>query len=252
MSHRTVAVVLALACASGCERRPKRTLRTEPWPAPAVSSAAPSAVLRALHYVVDGGRVRIELGGKGAKPVATLSAISGDIELDPVRLERSRATLNADLLSLSVTTEGNEDPSLTARALDWLELGAERPAPERERDRFARIEINAFEGVPADSQALPRRAHVVAHGTLTLHHFRVPIELALEVDRNSSDDSRLMIRTQRPFVVSLASHDILSRDARGELAGISEVGTVVGRDARVSAEISARLASPPPAHSSNP
>lgn len=246
---------VAVVALAACRQREKRVLRTEPWAAPvpisSASGAPPSAPAgKPVRYVVEQARISIELPARKKKPTGSIQNVSGEIDLDVQHPENTRAELRADLLSLSLSANGREEsPELLARAFDWLELSAHKAAAEREKDRYAKVEILGFDALGAPELAHQgRTANVTARGTLTLHHFRVPIALELEVQLRggtSGEASRLVIRTRRPLVTSLVAHDILPRDAHGSLLpdGIRTLGTDVGRDARVSAEISAVAAS---------
>lgn len=243
---RIVALALLLALpVLGCREKPKRVVRTEPWLAPVVSASGASEAGKAMRYTIDQARVEFELPARRGKPRGKLARVEGTIDFDPVHLERTRARLTADLLSLTMSAGDEDDPLLLARAFDWLELAAERAPVERARDRYAVLNITAIEAGPAAREAVGRRAgRVVAHGDLTLHQFRVPVVLELDVELKLADgggSAALVIRTRKPLVVSLAAHDILPRDARGALLStqLSTLGTEVGRDARVTAELRA-------------
>ncbi len=253
---RQLSLLLALLALLGCQRKPKRVLRTEPWPAPAISAAPSSSVPgQPVRYEITHAEVRLELPAKKAKPIAKLGGVSGSIELDPVRLERTRAKLTVDLLALTLFSSKDapsEDPALLSRAFDWLELSAERGAEARELNRYAVLELSAFEPPPTneDNPTPLRASRVIAHGTLTLHHFRVPLALELDVqlgDKRGKQPNLLKIRTRRPLLVSLAAHDILPRDGHGTLLPkeLKALGSEVGREARVSAELEARPAPRP-------
>jgi polyisoprenoid-binding protein YceI len=256
---RLALLLLALPL-SACREKPKRVLRTEPWPAPAVavSGARAAESEGPLRYTLEHAVVELELPAKRGKPRGKLSRVEGTIDLDSAHLERTRARLTADLQSLTLGAGGEEDAPLLAKAFDWLELGPDRSSGDRARDRYAILNITAVEPPPAsadEGSARRRAARVVAHGDLTLHHFRVPVALELDVELRPADGGAadlLVIRTRRPFVVSLAAHDILPRDARGALLStqLSTLGSEVGRDARITAELRARAAPAP--ESSNP
>jgi len=242
-------LLLALP-ALGCREKPKRVVRTEPWLAPAVSASGASAseAGKPVRYTLEHAEVELELPAKRGKPRGKLSRVEGTIDLDPVHLEKSRARLTVDLLSLSLGSGGEDDPALLARAFDWLELGSERSSGDRARDRYAILNITSLEPTGAPDESGKRRsARVVGHGDLTLHHFRVPVAVELDVELKAGDGGAadsLLIRTRWPLVVLLAAHDILPRDARGTLLPnqLSALGTEVGRDARVNAELRARVA----------
>lgn len=253
---RRSAIVLGLLLALpelGCREKPKRVVRTEPWLAPPIASASGSSVRvsepgKPLRYAIEHASVELELPAKRGKPRGKLARVEGTIDLDLAHLEKSRARLTADLLSLSLGGGGEDDPALLARAFDWLELGAERSKAERAGDRYAILNISSLEPAsPPEEQAGRRRARVTARGDLTLHHFRVPVAVELDVELQPAEGEgadSLLIRTRRPLVVSLAAHDILPRDARGTLlpSQLTALGTEVGRDARITAELRARLA----------
>ncbi|MGC4091243.1 MAG: hypothetical protein QM756_25875 [Polyangiaceae bacterium] len=233
-------------------------LRTEPWQAPVAISAsgAPSALPvvagKRIRYTLSSARISIELPARKKKPSGTLEHVEGFIELDPAQPENTRATLKADLHSLSLSSNGREpSPQLLARAFDWLEISGSG-GEARESNRYAVLDIVGFDPPPiSDDARSGRPVSVVARGNLTLHHFRVPVTLELELQLKSataSDPSTLAIRTRRPLVVSLVAHDIMPRDAHGGLVpdGVRSLGTEVGREARVSAELTARAAADEP------
>ncbi|MFZ5896765.1 MAG: hypothetical protein ACOY0T_37255 [Myxococcota bacterium] len=258
LSSRGV-LLIALLALSACERKEKRVLRTEPWPAPVALSASSAAPVtpagEPVRYAVDSARVTIELPARKKKPVASLAKVEGDIDLDVQRPENTRAELRADLLSLTLSEKGRDAPELLAKAFDWLEISGNKAPEERDKNRSVRLEITGFDPVAvAEDARRGRPSPVVARGNLTLHHFRVPVTLELDVQLRPAvggEPSRLSIRTRRPLVVSLVAHDILPRDPQGALLadGLRSLGTDVGREARISAEISATGA---PARQHNP
>jgi polyisoprenoid-binding protein YceI len=243
-------MLVVLLVLVACERKPKRVVRTEPWPAPLASagptpSASPSGA--SIRYRIERAEIRLELPARRAKPRGAIATVSGTIDLDPAQLEKTRARLEADLLSLSFENQdGEADAARLARALTWLELNPEREADARPAERYAVLEITALERSEPPIDGVPTgRANVTAHAELTLHRFRVPVTLELEVKLEQSDAGStdiLSIRTLRPLVVSLAAHDILPRDARGNVLSdeLASAFTEVGREARVSAKLVAR------------
>lgn len=229
-----------------CQREPKRVVRTEPWPAPAAVQSAPTTATPGTRYELVSGIASVDLSTKRQPLRGTISRLEGSIDWDGARPELTRATLRADLLSLSITSRTNpaEDASWTARAFDWLELGAERASEQRELDRWAELRFVSMQPHPGnEARRVGRPALVTVQGELTLHHFRVPVELELEVDtRNTARGAELVIRTRRPLLVSLAAHDILPRDPAGSVlpGAVSELGKLVARQALVAVEVVAR------------
>lgn len=241
---------VALLTLLACQREPKPVVRTKPWPAPASVQSAPAASTQNTRYQLVSGIASVDVSTRRQPLRGTVSRLEGSIDWDPARPELTRALLRADLLSLSIASRTNpaEDASWTARAFDWLELGAERATEQRELDRWAELRLVSLQPHAGnEARRVGRPALVTAHGELTLHHFRVPVELELEVDtRNTAKGAELVIRTRRPLLVSLAAHDILPREPSGSVlpGAVSELGKLVARQALVAVEVVAR-AQPP-------
>lgn len=249
-ARRLFPALVVLFLLSACERKAKPVVRTEPWPAP-LSSAGPSPSERpagaSVRYRVEQAEIRLELPARKAKPRGAIATVSGTIDLNPAELEKTRARLEADLLSLHLENQSGEaDAALLARAFTWLELDPERDREARRTERYAVLELRALERSESGGDGAQQgRANVTAHAELTLHRFRVPVTLELEVKLDQGDagvEDTLSIRTLRPLVVSLASHDILPRDTRGNLLSneLASAFNEVGREARISAKLVAR------------
>lgn len=221
-------------------------MRTEPWPAPAVSVSAVTTPGATMKYALASGSVQIELKGKRERLLGSIERLEGELEFDPARLENSRGTVRADLSSSSFSAPGaasGEDSELTLGALRALELGPDRPSEERERDRWAIVRVIGFEAPKKDERANARtRAAVRAFAELTLHRFRVPVTLELDVElvpEAGGGAPELRVRTRRPLLVQLSAHDLVARDpAKSEAAGGSARAREGIREARVSAELS--------------
>lgn len=244
-----VTAIAAIAAGVGCKRAEKRVLRTEPWPAPAVASSSPLA-RATVAYHVERGAVRVDLSTRKAKPLVTLERIEGRVDVDYSELVRTRGNIRVDLLSLSASggEGGQVDPSLTRRAFDWLELGSLVPQADRDQNRWAELRLTALaveeEGHATPSRKGARRGHAVGYAELTLHRFRVPVTVDLEVELDGAEGipESLRIRTRRPLTVPLAAHDILPRASDGTLAteSLGALGTQVAREGRVTVDMSLR------------
>lgn len=235
------ALFMAVVLALGCKKAEKRPVRTEPWPAPAAvsvkSGPKSSGVVR---YALAQGSARVELRNKRTRVEGVLSRIEGQVELDPLNVEKTRAELRADLLSLDF-----EDPSLDAYALRALELDAEVPSEDRERERWAKLRIVGFENrEPSDgTRRRSRKTRLSAFAELTLHSFRVPTPIELEVELDPAPGGSLQVRTRRPIVVDLDAHDLAPshREDPGRARRFERIDGLEGfREARVSAELSFR------------
>jgi polyisoprenoid-binding protein YceI len=232
-----------------CSREEKRPERTEPWPAPC---AAPSASARPAtpraHYEVEGSDITFELPAKRSTPRGRLPSATGRFEIDYENPEQSSGSLRVDLGLIELEGDGGGTADATRRALEWLELGAEIPAAEREARRFATFSIRALEdtnigglgGRRPRAVRPPFGATVV--GELSLHGVRAPVRVPVSLEfgpLGAPPPRRLVIRSRRPLVVPLGVHDIRPRDTRGVLVAreLTLLGESVGREAKVSFEL---------------
>ena len=248
LAARASWVLVALVALSACRRAEKRTLRTEPWLASAASASAASGVGHAT-YSVDRGQVTIDLRVNGKPVRATLSSVSGGLDVDFREPEKTRGVIRADLESLAF-----DDADFTAHALERLGLGARRPLPEpgaavgQSLDhRTAELAITAIRGDSRPSNGTNRRRSVSAQANLTLHRFRAPVLLELELEFGEVDagvPGVITVRTRRPFTISLAAHGLASEAPGTHPSPRFSPLPTVAKEARISAEIVASPASP--------
>lgn len=244
---------LALGLVAGCRKQPKPADRTEPWLASAHASASASPLLRRLPYRLAKSRVEFEVPGKVATPRGRFGPARGELELDLDDLSHTTGSIALDLTTVELL-DGAGEPSgeNTARALDWLELGAGTPADAHASLRDVTFRVGSLDAgrlvtAPAEAR-LPKRRELEStwdvRGELSLHGVRAPqtAEVALTLVPGSDPagpPAELLIRSRRPLVVVLGTHDIRPRDARGVLVAKDQavLGDHVGREARVSFEL---------------
>jgi polyisoprenoid-binding protein YceI len=233
-----------------CSREEKRPERTEPWPAPCAvpSGSARPATLRA-HYEVEKSDITFELPAKRATPRGRSPAATGRFEIDFENPERSSGSLRVDLAVIELEGREGEGDAVekTRRALEWLELGAEIPAAERETRRFATFSIRALEDANIGAAGSRRKGlrpegSATVVGELSLHGVRSPVRVPVSLEfepPGAPPPRRLVIRSRQPLVVPLGVHDIRPRDARGVLVAreLTLLGESVGREAKVGFEL---------------
>jgi hypothetical protein len=103
--------------------------------------------------------------------------------------------------------------------------------------------LTAVEPGPATA----RGGSATAQAELTLHRFRVPLLLDLELElgaENAGVPGMITVRTRRPFVVSLSAHGLASEAPSARATPLFSPRPTLGRDARISAEIIAIPAPP--------
>jgi hypothetical protein len=119
------AAVLALALLGACKDKARPPLKTEPWPAPVVSSAPPPSRL-ARYKVASPSSVRFELPARRATPRGSIEVLRGRASVDLGGPSRVRAELLVDLGALRMEGEhdaGEIDRRSTLRAQNWLGSG---------------------------------------------------------------------------------------------------------------------------------
>ena len=249
---RFPALFFGLLCVVGCAKKEPKPMRTEPWLAhpPARASASSDAALPFSRYLIgERSRVRFEIPTKRGTLSGTLSAVSGELNLNLADLTQSRGLVRAELGSLEIHAGAGasvSDALLLERARAALELSADPGA----KATFASFELTAvedpspplIEAAPAGgaTTATSRSARFTAVGNLLLHGFRVVRRTALSAEFGFNDAERVpqsvLIRSRAPFVVSLETHAIVTAggDSRTNIPAETKLQA---REARVTVEL---------------
>jgi hypothetical protein len=251
-AHWLAAVVLGLT-ALHCRRAPKKPDRTAPWLASASPSASAAPELRRLHYGLERGDISFELPARHATPRGKLAHPRGDLDVDLDDLSHTTGSVAFDLRELVITRSGDEtDEANTARALAWLELGHGVSVEKRDLAANANFLISSLDAghliaAPNGDRRLRRReleSHWTVRGELSLHGVRAPVTAEVNLTLVPGPDpaaapAELVIRSRRPLVVSLNTHDIRPRDERGVPVAkeLALLGDNVGTEAKVSFEL---------------
>ena len=246
------ATVLGLALLQ-CRHAPKKPDRTAPWPASASPSASAAPLLRRLHYGLERGDVSFELPARHSSPRGKLAHPRGDLDVDLDDLSHTTGSIAFDLRELVITRAGDEpDLTNTARALAWLELGHDVSVEQRDLAANANFLISSLDAghlvaAPNGDRPLRRReleSRWTVRGELSLHGVRAPVTAELNLSLVPGPDPaappvELLIRSRRPLVVSLNTHDIRPRDERGVPVAkdLALLGNDVGTEAKVSFEL---------------
>jgi hypothetical protein len=245
--------LVALVAFAGCRNQKRPPERTEPWLASARASASASPLVRRLTYRLVSSRVDFELPGKRATPKGKLSGGSGELDVDLDDLSHTTGRVAFDLSTIELTgSDGLVDGPNTARALDWLDLGAGTAAERRDTVRKALFELTSLDAghlVVAPSEApTTRRRELVSQwavkGELSLHGIRATESaevtlMLVPAPEPSGPPAELLIRSRRPLVVELGTHEIRPREGRGARVSKDQavLGDGVGREAKVSFEL---------------
>lgn len=266
-----------LACtigtAVGCdEEKPPPPERTEPWPAPAVGADRPDR--RVVSYRIEPrSGSTVDVSTRRQKNEGVLPVARGNLDVDLLDLAKTRGEVALDVAAMrmqSFEDEPEQNQEQTRRARAWLDLGASRPEPHREKHRWATFRIRSIvdpsvdaahrgkvvKQVPADDagpEAGPppgetRVVDLTAVGDLTFHGVRVEAGAKLTAEFHYADGASfdttpdaILVRSRAPIVVSLAAHDVKPRDEKGVALAEEQrmIGREVARDARVRVEVRA-------------
>jgi hypothetical protein len=216
--------------------------------------------------VAERCRASVELKAREATPRGTFRVCRGELDVDLLDLEKTRGTISIDVASIEMIDEGDggRNDESTQRAQNWLDVGASRPEAERERLRWATFTLSEISDLSAVSaHAGKREANVAepsmpgddggvagerrgvtftAKGSLVLHGVRVELTAPMRavfafVGKASAEGvpESVRIESRRPLSISLGTHDIEPRDARGvfQAQETKLLGRQVGKDARV-------------------
>jgi hypothetical protein len=251
MRRACLALMLATALAA-CRDKPKPAPRTEPWLASAAPSASGAPLVRRLRYTLARSEIELALPAKRATPRGRVKSARGTLEVDLDDLSRTTGSVSVSLDDLELVGEdGALEPTYTARALEWLELGARVAADRRDIARSVTFTLSALDAgrvvtAPGAGRGARRDlSHTWAvRGDLGLHGVRAPVSAEISLQLLPAPDpeappAELAIRSRRPLVVSLGTHDIRPRDERGVPISrdLALLGEKVGTAAKVSFEL---------------
>jgi hypothetical protein len=253
LKARLMLLLLVLACAVACRGKPKPPERTEPWLASASASSSAGPRLQRAQYRLGRAKLDFELPGRTGTVRGRVKQARGSLDVDLDDVSHTTGNVVADLNDIELFgADGQPDASYTARALDWLELGPRVKAEKRDVGRTVTFALSALDAgrvvsAPGRDARAPRRelnASFNVRGELSLHGVRAPAstDVGLIFVMGAIPDGapvELLIRSRRPLVVTLGTHDIRPRDERGVpiAKDLGLLGEKVGTVAKVSFEL---------------
>jgi polyisoprenoid-binding protein YceI len=245
--RRTLFALVCLAVSSlACSRSEPKRDRTEPWLATSLAPSASAAAQGAVEYTLGKSTIEFELPARRSTPRGRVRSARGQLSVDFSEPSRSRGSVVADLLSLELADPAS-DADGTARALDWLELGADVASDLRATSRHATFDLRSLTAAAAEratgSRPAPGQSQWLLDGSLSLHGVRAPktSEISVEFgDTSAGPPEELVIRSRKPLIVSLSTHDLRPRDSRGNALSIepsTREASSAAREARVTFEL---------------
>jgi hypothetical protein len=211
--------------------------------------------------------VKIEIPAPLETTKAQISGVKGMLDVDMADLTKTLGTLEVDLTGIKgySFTDQEKNDTQTEHMRNWFEIGEDVNAATREKNQWAKFTITKI--VKADPASVAKastfsdelgtghRFKIIAVGDFTVHGITKPKTVELDAtlydlkEGNAmfKDAQRvLMLRTAKPFIVSLKEHDVKPRDTGGKFlsTALKVVGLKLGDDAQVSLDLRAIQAKP--------
>lgn len=226
------------------------------------------AALRAemTHFGFNGSvaqsMVKIEIPAPLETTRAQLSGVRGMLDVDLSDPLKTGGAIEADLTGIQgySFTDPDKNKTQTEHMHNWFEIGEDVSAAVREKNQWVKFVIKKVVKVdpPSPTKAptftddigTGRRFKITAEGDFTVHGITSPKTVELEATlyevkpggTQYQDAQRvLMLRTAKPFVVSLKEHDIKPRDTTGKFlnGALQIVGLKLSDEAQVSLDLRA-------------
>jgi hypothetical protein len=248
VSRTSGLAALGLALATACSKQDEpRATRVAP---PASLSAAPAAQGELKLRVAQDGLASFLIDAPLEKIKGRATKFRGELTLDPKQLGRLSGQVEVDLSTLLTETfeDAAKNNTQTEHARNWLELGVDVEAKEREENQWARFAIRSADVSPTALVAAPekdgkRRVEATVSGEFWLHGVSVPktVKLAASFEGPADAPRLVAIETLEPFSVSLGEHDVKPRDITGKFlqGALEKVGDKIVDRVQVSLKFQA-------------
>lgn len=235
----------------GTQRDDTSAVGTRAAPPPTVSAApASSATLR--FQVAQEGLATFLIDAPLEKAKGRSPALRGSLDIEPNDLTKSRGEVDVDLSVLKTETFDDKDKNemQTEHAHNWMEIGSDVPAAQREQNRWVRFTIGSIDSATpsrlADAPEVSgsRTVKIVAAGNLWLHGVTSPktVKLTATFSGPASAPTLVHVVSDEPMNVSMKEHDVKPRDVAGKflMGGLERVGKKLDDKVQVSIDFSAR------------
>jgi len=261
MRLQVVAVlpVLFSLALGGCDSKPSAPL------APSASALAPaekrSATAKAFEIEATGSKATFLMTAPIEKIHGEAAdSAKGQLFIDPADITQTSGLIQIDLDKLVLYQQKREDDKSdygervksdkqNEHAKNWLEIGADAPADQRELNRWVEFRIEkVLETSAADVSKLSgaeRKITATVEGELRVHQRKVKKQVKVEATFKYDGDkpTSVSIKTTAPVIVDLESHDVRPRELFGKLAQktLSDMGSKVAKEAPIELLLSAKL-----------
>ncbi len=223
--------------------------RAAPPPAAAASTPAPSGAVR--FAVAEKGVATFLIDAPLEKIKGRWTKLRGQLDVDVNDLRATRGEVDLDMgdLKTETFTDTDKNAAQTEHAHNWLGLGDDVPAAERDDNRWARFTIKGVdEATPAKLTDAPESAgsrvvKVVAHGDMWLHGVTSPKTVKLTATFSGAATAPTAVRftTDAPLLISMKEHDIKPRDVAGKFlnGALERVGKKIDDSVQITLDANA-------------
>ena len=219
----TLGLVISLPLVGCDDNKPNTKLA----PSASALASSKSESKKALVWpIAKDGKATFQMDGKIETIKGDVSSTKGELQLDLTDLKKTRGVISMDMQKLVTKTfeEEGKNKKQNEHALTWLEVSEGNNKPEViKANRWAHFAIRSIDSAePNDlskGTGAKRTAKVKATGDLLLHGHKSShtVELIAEFTFEGAKATGVSVKTGKPFVINLASHEVKPRDPGGIL-----------------------------------
>lgn len=252
-----VGAIIAVMCVGCGEDKPAAPI------APSASALAPAkpASVGAKKFEVDKASSKVDFLMDAPKEKIRgkmHASMTGDLQIDLDDVTKTTGVLSVDVGTIEVFqtkaddkgTFGNEvkDEHQNQHVKNWLEISPETKEDARKANSVSQFSIKSIEVTGEKNigkmTGAERKVALKAKGEYLLHGHKTEklVELTATFTFEGDKPIKVHIKTDKPFGVVLAEHDVKPRDAIGKLLakGLDALAPKVAKDAMVTLDFAAQ------------
>jgi len=217
-------------------------------PSGEAARVAPSAVGAAAagqkRLMIAGGTATFLIDAPLEKIKGRSAKVRGSLDIDPNDLKASKGEIEFDLDDLRTETfaDADKNKAQTDHAKNWLEIGPDVDAKQRDENRWARFTIKSIDetSVPKATPGVP--ATMRAAGDMWIHGVTSRKSVNVTVTFEGDPPAGAHVVTAEPLRISLKEHDVKPRDLAGKfLAGaLEKIGQKIDDSVQISLDLMAK------------
>lgn len=253
-------VVLCALGAGGCGESKSSTQNIAPTSS-ALAAPKPAA-MGSLKFALDKASSKVDFMMEAPQEKIrgrVTNATVGDLNVNLDDITKSTGLLTVDISGIEVYQTkadskgkfGEETKSdlQNTHVRNWLEIGADAPAADKEKNSKVQFSITSIETAGEKNltklTGAERKVTFTVKGDFLLHQHKGQKSAEIEATFKFEGDkpSSVAFKTVKPFSVDLAEYEVKPRDAFGKFAlkTLSDLAPKVAKEAEVSLDFTAKL-----------